>query len=202
MEKKNNIIRTFIPIIAVIIIFQSVMLVSGLEKNNKTTQNLNQTTEIKNDEITVNNFLDLVFLTDSKEMSVGENYKIDLQALVKEKSTLDAIDIAIKYNADNLEITELVFDKNLPEPFIGQIIKEEGIILVKYLIETKQGMTFNVNDVVSLVSFNVKAKMIGSFELEIATGNEDKKFATLFTETASVKALPFSSNKLEINVIK
>ena len=63
-------------------------------------------------------------------------------------------------------------------------------------------MTFNVNDVVSLVSFNVKAKAAGNYGFEVATGNEDKKFATMFIETTSAKALPFSGNKLEINVIK
>ena len=158
--------------------------------------------EVKKDEVIVNNVFDLVFLTDTKEMVVGKNYQIKLQALVKEKSTIDAIDVAIKYDAKNLDVTDLVFDEKLPKPFISQVAKTDGMIVIKYLIETKQGMTFNINDIVSLVSFNVKTKAVGSYGFEIATGNEDKKFDTLFVETTSVKALPFSSNKLEINVIK
>lgn len=202
MEKNNKILKTLIPVIAVIIIFESVMLVSGLEKSNVVTKESTGSAEVKKEEVIINNAFDLIFVTDSKEMSVGKNYQVKLQALVKEKSTLDAIDIAIKYDAKNLDITGLVFDEKLPKPFISQVIKENGMIVVKYLIETKQGMTFNVNDMVSLVSFNVKAKVAGSYGFEVATGNEDKKFATMFTETTSVKALPFSSNKLEINVIK
>ncbi|MDD4410322.1 MAG: hypothetical protein PHE32_01285 [Candidatus Shapirobacteria bacterium] len=202
MENNNKILKILIPIIAVVIIFESVMLVSGLEKSNIVTKESTGSAETKKEEVVVGNAFDLVFSTDSKEMKVDKNYQIKLQGLVKEKNTLDAIDISIKYDAKNLDITNLVFDEKLPKPFIGQIIKEDGMIVVKYLIETKQGMTFNVNDVVSLVSFNVKTRVAGNYEFEVATGNEDKKFATMFIENTSAKALPFSGNKLEINVIK
>jgi len=202
MEKNNKILKTLIPVVAVIIIFESVMLVSGLEKSSVTTKESTGSAEIKKGETITNNAFDLIFVTDSKEMSVGKSYQVKLQGLVKEKSTLDAIDIVIKYDAKNLDITGLVSDEKLPKPFISQVIKEDGMIVVKYLIETKQGMTFNLNDVVSLVTFNVKAKAVGNYRFEVATGNEDKKFATMFIETTSAKALPFSSNKLEINVTK
>jgi hypothetical protein len=201
MEKNNKILKTLIPIIAVVIIFESVMLVSGLEKSTIVINESTESAEVKK-EVVVNNSFDLIFVTDSKELSVGKNYQVKLQALVKEKSTLDAIDIAIKYDAKNLDVSNLIFDEKLPKPFIGQILKEDGMIVVKYLIEAKKGMTFNVNDIVSLVSFNIKAKTVGSYGFEVATGIEDKKFATIFIETTSVKALPFSSNKLEINIIK
>ncbi|HPT66253.1 MAG TPA: hypothetical protein PK257_03020 [Candidatus Woesebacteria bacterium] len=201
MEKNNKIFKIFIPIIAVIVIFESVMLVSGLEKNSGVVKESTNSAEVKKNEV-VNNAFDLVFSTDKKEMVVEKNYQVKLQALVKEQRTIDAIDVAIKYDAKSLDITGLVFDEKLPKPFIGQVLKTDGMIVVKYLIETKQGMTFNVNDVISLVSFNVKAKTAGNYQFEIATGNEDKKFATMFIETTSVKALPFSSNKLEINVTK
>jgi hypothetical protein len=202
MQENNKIFKIFIPIIAVVIIFESVMLVSGLEKNNTTTKANNKVIPVVQKEVIVNNAFDLVFATDSTEMVVGKNYKVKLQAFVKEKRTLDAVDIAIKYDAKNLDITGLVFDSKLPKPIVGKVIKEDGMIVVNYLIETKQGVTFNVGDVVSLITFNVKAKAADSYEFEVATGNEDKKFATMFTESTTVKVLPFSSNKLEINVIK
>ena len=139
MENNNKILKTLIPIIAVVIIFESVMLVSGLEKSRVITKESTGSAEIKKEEVITNNAFDLIFITDSKEMSVGKNYQVKLQGLVKEKSTLDAIDIAIKYDAKNLDITGLVFDEKLPKPFISQVIKEDGMIVVKYLIETKQG---------------------------------------------------------------
>lgn len=201
MEKNNKIFRIFIPVIAVVIIFESVMLVSGLEKNTAVSEEA-VITEVKKEEVKEKNVFDLFFATDSKEMKVGKAYKVQLQGLVKEKNTLDAIDISIKYDAKNLDVSELIFDEKLQKPIVGKAIKEDGMIVVKYLIEAKQGMTFNVNDILSLVSFNVKAKQVGSYELEIATGNEDKKFVTMFVETTSAKALPFTSNKLEINITK
>jgi hypothetical protein len=202
MEKNNNIFRIFIPIIAVIIIFESVMLVSGLEKNTVQVKESTGSADVKKQEVKLNNSFELQFIADSTEIKVGKNYKISLQGLVKEKRALDAIDISIKYDAKNLDISELVFDEKLQKPMVGKAIKEDGMIVVKYIIETKQGITFNVDDIVSLLSFNVKAKQAGNYEFEIATGNEDKKFATMFIENTTVKALPFTSNKLEINAIK
>jgi hypothetical protein len=200
--ENNKIVKTLIPVIAVIVIFESVMLVSSLEKKTAVSDVIVKKSEIVQKEVKEENAFDLSLTTDSKEMKIGKNYQIKLQALVKEKKTLDAIDIAIKYDAKNLDVSGLVFDSKLQKPTIGKVVKDDGMIEISYLIETKQGITFNVGDIVNLVSFNVKAKQIGSYTFEIATGNEDKKFDTLFVENTSAKALPFTSNKLEINIIK
>ncbi|MFA6368749.1 MAG: hypothetical protein WCX20_00015 [Candidatus Shapirobacteria bacterium] len=202
MEKNNALFRIFIPIIAVIIIFESVMLVSGLEKSTVQVKESTNSASIEKQEVKTKDAFEVTFVTDSTEMKVGKNYTVKLQALVKEKRTLDAIDISVKYDAKNLEVTNLIFDEKLQEPIVGKAIKEDGMIVVKYIIETKQGITFNLNDMVSLLSFDVKAKQAGVYEFEIATGNEDKKFDTMFIENTTVKALPFTSNKLEINVTK
>ncbi|MDD4785048.1 MAG: hypothetical protein PHH12_01140 [Candidatus Shapirobacteria bacterium] len=202
MEKNNALFRIFIPIIAVIIIFESVMLVSGLEKSTVQVKESTNSASIEKQEVKTKDAFEVTFVTDSTEMKVGKNYTVKLQALVKEKRTLDAIDISVKYDAKNLEVTNLIFDEKLQEPIVGKAIKEDGMIVVKYIIETKQGITFNINDMVSLLSFDVKAKQAGVYEFEIATGNEDKKFDTMFIENTTVKALPFTSNKLEINVTK
>lgn len=202
METNNKMLKTLIPVIAVVVIFESIMLVSNLEKKTAISGVTAQKVEVVQQEVKTENAFDLSLTTDSKEMKIGKSYKVKLQALVKQKSTLSGIDVAIKYDAKNLDISNLVFDGKLQKPFIGQVMKEDGMIVVKYLIETKQGITFNIDDVVSLISFDVKAKTAGSYKFEIATGNEDKKFDTLFVETTSVKALPFTSNQLEINVIK
>lgn len=202
MEKNNALFRIFIPIIAVIIIFESVMLVSGLEKSAIQVKESTNSAGIKKQEVKVKDVFEVAFITDSTEMKVGKSYTVKLQALVKEKRTLDAIDVSVKYDAKNLEVTNLIFDEKLQEPIVGKAIKEDGMIVVKYIIETKQGITFNINDMVSLLSFDVKAKQAGVYEFEIATGNEDKKFDTMFIENTTVKALPFTSNKLEINVTK
>ncbi|MDD4026661.1 MAG: hypothetical protein PHO75_00545 [Candidatus Shapirobacteria bacterium] len=201
METNNKMLKTLIPVIAVVVIFESIMLVSNLEKKTVTSDVIAEKNEIIQ-EVKNENYFDLSFVTDAKEMKIGKNYQIKLQALVKEKKSLDAIDIAIKYDSKNLEISGLIFDDKLEKPIIGKVVKEDGMIVVKYLIETKQGITFNVDDLVNLVSFDVKAKTVGLYKFEVATGNEDKKFVTLFVENTSAKALPFASNQLEINVIK
>jgi len=201
MKKNNNFVNILLPVIAVIIIFESITLVSKLE-NNQSTSAVNQVTTVtpvateeKNDTI------DLVFATDNKEMEVDKKYTVKLQGYVKEKKAIDGLEININFDAENLEISNFVYDSNLTKPLISTVSKKDGMIIVKYLIENKSGLTLNEGDTMPLLTFDVKPTKIGNYSFEVATGNEGKEFATMFIENTTAKALSFSSNKLEINVV-
>lgn len=201
MTKNNNFVNILLPVIAIIIIFESITLVSKLE-NNQSTSAVNQVatvtpivTEEKKD------VLDLVFDTDSKEMEIGKKYKIKLQGYIKEKKIVDSLEIVIKFDAKNFEISNFVYDSNLPKPVVGTVVKNNGMIVVKYLIENKSGLTLNEGDVLPLLTFSVKPIKTGNYNFEVATGNEGKEFVTMFVENTTVKTLSFSSNKLEINIV-
>jgi len=201
MKKNNNFVNILLPVIAVIIIFESITLVSKLENNqsastvNKVTTVTPIVTEEKKD------ILDLVFDTDSKEMEIGKKYTVKLQGYVKEKKTVDSLELAIKFDAENFEISNFVYDSNLTKPVVSTVVKNKGMIIVKYLIENKSGLTLNEGDTIPLLTFNVKPIKSGNYNFEVATGNEGKEFVTMFVENTTVKALSFSSNKLEVNVV-
>lgn len=201
MKKNNNFVNILLPVIAIIIIFESITLVSKLESNQSTVA-VNQVTTVtpivteeKNDAI------DLVFATESKEMEVGQKYTVKLQGYVKEKKAVDGLEINIKFDAENLNVSNFVYDSNLTKPLISTVSKKDGMIIVKYLIENKSGLTINEGDIMSLLTFDVKPTKTGNYSFEIATGNEGKEFATMFIENTTAKALSFSSNKLEVNVV-
>ena len=202
MEKNNKIVTILLPIIAVIIIFESITLVSKLENNQSSSAVNNNVvtvtptvTEEKKDAI------DLVFATENKEMEVGKKYTVNFQGYVKEKKVVDSLEIAIKFDAKNLEVSNFVYDSNLSKPAISTVSKKDGMIIVKYLIESKSGLTLNEGNTIPLLTFNVKPIKAGNYSFEVATGNEGKEFVTMFVENTTVKALSFSSNKLEVNVV-
>ena len=198
----NKTVTILLPIIAIIIIFESITLVTKLE-NNQSSNVVNKVVETVTPTVVEENkdALDLVFATDNKDMEIGKKYTVKLQGYVKEKKIVDSLELAIKFDAKNLEVSNLVYDKNLPKPSISTVSKKDGMIVVKYLIENKSGLTLNESNIVSLLTFDVKPITVGNYNLEIATGNEGKEFATMFIENTTVKGLSFSANKLEINVV-
>lgn len=198
----NKTVTILLPIIAIIIIFESITLVTKLE-NNQNSNVVNKVVETVTPTVVEEkkDVLDLVFATDDKDMEVGKKYTVKLQGYVKEKRVVDSLELAVKFDAKNLEISNLVYDKNLPKPSVSTISKKDGMVVVKYLIENKAGLTLNEGNIVSLLTFDVKPIVVGNYNLEIATGNEGKEFATMFVENTTAKELIFSSNKLEINVV-
>lgn len=201
MTKNNKFVNILLPVIAIIIIFESITLVSKLE-NKQSNSKVNQVTTVT--PIIVeekNEAIDLVFATDSKDMEVGKKYAVKLQGYIKEKKVVDTLEIAIAFDATSLEISNFVYDSNLSKPSVSTVSKKDGMIIVKYLIESKSGLTLNEGDIIPLLTFDVEPTKIGNYSFEVATGNEGKEFATMFIENTTVKELSFSANKLEVNVV-
>lgn len=212
MYKQNNILKYLIPVIAVIVVIESIVLVSNLSQrsagntintNNKVTQG---TGVENNNKVSATpsgpSIYDLVFATTTQEMKTGKSYKVELSALSKDKHALDSIFIYIKFDPKLVDINGLTADQKLPKPAFMKVSQEKGIAVVNYLISEPGGLVVNGNQNMPLVAFTVKPKVVGKFDLEISTGNDSKESATMFVENGSGKALPYSSNKLTVNVTK
>ena len=201
MTKNKKFVNILLPVIAIIIIFESITLVTKLENNQN--NNVNKVVEVVTPTVVEEkkDILDLVFATDNKDMEVGKKYTIKLQGYVKEKKVADSLELAVKFDAKNLEVSNLIYDSNLPKPSISTVSKKDGMIVVKYLIENKSGLTLNEGNIIPLLTFDVKPIDVGSYSFEIATGNEGKEFATMFIENTTAKEILFSSNKLEVKVV-
>jgi hypothetical protein len=205
MNEENKLIKILIPVIAVVIIFESVVLVSNLNKNNTKTVTQVSKSEEASQSTKANStqsVIDLVFATDSKEMKVGKTYKVELSMAAKDDRTLDALDTYVKYDSTLVTISGLSFNTDLPKPTLNKIDNQNGVLKSSILIDEKPGYKISKGEVVKIMSFNVTPKKVGSFNLEVSTGNEYKSFATMLVESVTSQAVPFSSNKLEINVLK
>lgn len=201
--KENNVMKILIPIVAVLIIWESVMLVSSLKKE-KVVQVSDQvaTESAVVKEAVKPVAFDIIFGTEKKEMKVGSVYPVEVTVVGKDNYNLDSIALYVKYDPLAFELSSLVGGEKLPKPTFSKISVTNGIAVVNYLISEPTGFAVKKDDVVSVLKFNVKPKKVGNFDFEITTGNESKTSVTMFVENATSEVLPFSSNKLNVNVLK
>lgn len=205
--QNNKIMKFLIPVIAVIIIIESVILVNNLSKKNKVVEPIkveenSSASQSATPQIVEEPALDLVFATDTKEMKIGKTYSVELNMLSKEDNSLSVMNFYIKYDPTLLTASSLTVDSKLPKATFNKIGEQTGIVAASILVDAKDGYKINKDKNVPVLRFNVTPKKVGAFKLEIASSNDSKDFVTLFTDNATRKVLPFSSNELNINISK
>ncbi|MDD4972669.1 MAG: cohesin domain-containing protein [Paludibacter sp.] len=202
MMKENNLIKVLIPLVAVVVVFESIVLVTNLEKGTKVDSNSQVADSIEN-QIQEADSVELVFATDNQEMKVGKTYSVSLDMMGKESKNIDAIELYISFDPEMVNLTGLTFpNKNLPEPTFSKVSDVKNVIVVSYLISDVGGFVLNKDEVNSLVAFKVTPKKEGNISFGISTGDDDNQSTTMFVENSTGSSLGFSSNRLEISVVK
>ncbi len=206
--KDNNLIRILIPVIAVIVVFESIVLVSNLDKTSKVTNETkpNETNvvdqEVKEGELPV---ADFVWETETLDMEVGKNYEVILNLLSKEDLVLDSIETYIYYDPQLAAVSKLVTNK-----VIGEELKTTGIDAKTGLVaaalwngeEKGVGFESKKGETIKVLSFTVTPKSEGKLDFNLSSSMTDNKIASIIVETNTNKSLVYLTNKLEINVIK
>ena len=109
----------------------------------------------------------------------------------------------MKYDPTAFEITNLTFDKKLGKPTFSKISKDKGLLVANLYLSDPKGLSIVANeDVLKLMGFTVTPKKAGSFSFEVNTGNGRGESVTMMVENGTAKVVPFSSNKLDVNVTK
>jgi hypothetical protein len=200
--KNNKLVKILIPVVAIVVVIESIILVSNLDKSDSEVM-INQTSEItpvlnKELETTV---ADFVFATDTKEMKVGKSYEVVLNLVAGKDFNLDGLEAYVNYDPKVLTVSKLTQGTVLPKA--DKLENVNGMLRSVFFVETpREGHSVKKGDVIKVLSFEVTPKAVGKSVLELGTGNEGKQFVTMVVENATSKQLPFSSNKLEINAIK
>jgi len=201
-------IKILVPIVAVLVIAESVVLLSSIEKRAKITTDLSQIvltpkqTPVASTPIEEEVDFEVVLGTEQVQMQVGKLSKVEVNLLAKKTRSLDSLNLYVKYDPKVFNITNLTFDSRLPKPTFSKVSTAKGMIVVNYLISETAGMKISEGDSLSLVKFDATPKMAGDYSFEISSGNEANESVTMFVENATVKALPFLGNKLTVNVTK
>ena len=203
----NKIIKILIPVVAVAIVLESILLVSGLTKKTDTTDNIKQnqvnkviqpTGVVKQNN---NSVVDLSLKSDVNQMKVGKKYQVTLTFTPKKEIALNALELYVKFNKEMLTISDLVYDKNVPKPDFTKISDKQSVIVSTFLFQANEGVVFAKDKAINILTFNVTPKKSGVSSLEMGTGDSEGYSVTMFVDTATGKVLPYSSNKLEIKLV-
>ncbi len=203
---KDNIFKFLIPLVAVVVILESVVIVTGMankkdvavvDKNESVPSESVKKTEVKGA------VAELVFSLDNKSLKVGQKYTVTVGGYAKKEFSVDGIDLFVKYDKDSFDVSGLSFnDTGMGKPTASKVSKDKGLVLVNYWISDPKGYAFVTDKLVNLVTFTVTPKKEGSFNFEIATGSADGTSDTMIVEKGTSKVLPFASNQLTVNVSK
>lgn len=200
--KEGKIIKILIPLIAVIVVFESVVLVSKLDKNVTKTSDMSST-EITSTEEVKEPVADFVFETETKEMKVGKSYQVNLSLVGSKEVNLDAIELYLNYDPDKLTVSKLTTGKDLPEAIKDpEINTKTGLISSVFLWDVGEVYSVIPNKSVSVLSFTVTPKVAGETEITLVDSDNIDTSSTLLVESVTSNQLLFLSNKLEISAVK
>ena len=198
----NKIIKMLVPVIAVMIIIESIVLVSNLEKNT-TPVVVNEVTPVVTvvEEKKVNSF-DISFSTDETQMKIGKKYKVLVKLTPKDNYNLDALDLYVKFDPEMISISNLVSSKDLTTPSLMKVSDKKDVIVMNYLFIDKDGVAFVKDKETILLTFSVTPKVAGLSSFEVSTGDSEGNSVTMFVDKNTNSGLFFTSSKLGVELIK
>lgn len=202
----NKLIKFLIPLVAIVVVFESIVLVNNLEKPAEVDQNNKVEEKNPTEEVVIENpVINFDFKINSKtltEMKLGKTYKIDLVLNSVENKAIDGLETYIKYDPEIFKITNLVSSSKLVKPEISKVDNEAGMLSNILLIEEKEGLVLESDKEINVLSFNITPLEEGDYSLELSNNSVDKKYDTLIVETGTSKSLGWTGGKLDINVTK
>ena len=178
----NNKIFWPIVLIAVVIIAESVLLLTG-GQDQKTKTVVTDTTTVPTEEVIEENAVDFEWLNETTG-------KVVLVMKANKAVSIDAIDLYIAYK--NMEVNSVKNLDELTEPTFSKISTEKSLVVMNYLIPEPEGFKMSEGQSVRITELDVTANSMEPAELSI-----DSK--TQVVENGTFKVLPFNSVDLIIN---
>lgn len=208
-NKKTDIFKYLIPVVAVVIIVESVMVVSGLMKKDEKIEMEPSSYISENNDGTSNMLVEdtgeakanFVFSVDSKDMTVGESYTVELDMLPKENFSADAVDIYVSYDPEAFDVSALTEGTDMPTATSMRVSDKRNVILANFWFTETEGYVFEANRPVNVMSFVVTPKKTGSFDFLMNKQDAELGISRIVTAGSSedqVSSLSFSSDKLTV----
>lgn len=204
-----NYLKILIPVVAVLVIGESIILLSGITKKEEVANTkVGNIPTVSTEEATPSSVVtdpdfNLVFgYSGGSQMKVSQPSVVEVNLLGKNTRAVDSLNLYVKYDPKSFDIDNLTFDPKLPKPTFSKVSTAKGMVVVNFLISEAAGMEIAEGDSLTLVRFDAVPKTVGDFSFEISTGNGTNESATMFVENATAKVLPYSGSKLTVKVIK
>ena len=199
MKKQSNLIKVLMPVVAVIVLAESLLLITNLSQ--KASVVVPTTVPTGSEEkVTQGVVYDITVSAIPTEMVLNKGGEVEVTAVGNANKFLDAVNVYLKYDPTAFDITNLTFDKKLGKPSFSKVSQTTGLIVANFLVSATSGLQVAGGEELSLMKFNVKPIKTGVFTFSISTGNDGKESTTMFVENTTSKILPFLSKNLTVNV--
>jgi hypothetical protein len=204
----KNILKYIVPIIAVLVVVESVILIARLTGNNTAD---NQTVQTKVTEPTANvpdqvsknlgqPVFEVVIDTPISTWKAGEAQKVVIKLNSLEERALDALSVFVKYDSGKFEVDNITYDVKLPKPITLKASAKTNLVVGNFMVAESGGLKLSKGDSLALLQFDIVPKEAGEFTFELSTSQDSKESATMFVETMTSKELAYSGNKLTVSV--
>ncbi|MFA5026158.1 MAG: hypothetical protein WC503_06660 [Candidatus Shapirobacteria bacterium] len=172
-----------IIVISIIIIVESIVLISRNQANKTALTNNVEVNVTPNEEVKkVADVFSFEWLYESG--------KATLTLTANQTVSIDAIDLYIGYK--NVKVDSVKNLEELPKPSFTKISTEKSLVVMNYLISEADGFKITAGQNVKIAELEISPDADGGAELTIDKG-------TLVVENGTAKVLPFSSRNLIIN---
>jgi hypothetical protein len=189
---KTNLLRILIPLVAVLVIIESIFLVSSLVKNN-------QTVEIGETPVP-EKVMKIDLVSQVENYVIGESFEVKVIIEAENDVLVDAVNLYVQYDPGQATVSELTSLEAMPPPTFAKISDKKDMIVLNYYIEN-EGFPFLAKQPVEVASFMVTPTAAGEIKMDLSTGVEDKDSVTMIVENGTSKVVPFISNNLRIEVL-
>lgn len=177
-------VKVLIPIIAILVIVESLVLISKY--------NSPVVTGLVALKTSTNQPVSMKWNVESTEVKNGDSGEVSLILISDKDVFIDAVDLYVKYD-QNMAVMEVEAVKGFVTPSFKKVSPQKGMVVMNYLVSEASGFKLSKGVEVTIAKFKVNYIKSGISEFGIDEG-------TLVVENGSAKVLPFSSDKLVINV--
>lgn len=187
--------KWFIPIIALLVIFESVLIVQRLDRSRKEKiiEKLPVKVNVKPEEEATINF------KGEDEIALNEKGTVEVVMVPLKEFSLDGIDVLIEYNPEYLEI--LGTDPSDKFSYLARnwVEPDKKRVLVSMLeTELPEGISFQTGEEVGLVTISYLPKKSGRTNLKIIGGTGET--GTVLAENGTAKEIPFSATDFQLKI--
>jgi hypothetical protein len=191
---KTNLLRILIPLVAVLVIAESIYLVASLVNKNKVA------VEQVNSPVSENQ-MNISLVSEAEKYVVGEPFLVKVVMDAQKDVLVDAVNLYVQYDPGQATVSELTSLEALPQPTFAKISDKKDMIVLNYYIEN-DGYAFLAQQPIEVASFMVTPTRLGEIKMDLSTGIEDKDSVTMIVENGTSLVVPFISNSLSIEVLE
>jgi hypothetical protein len=176
---KENAMKVLIPLAALLVIIESILLLTKTTKKNEVILPPGSKTSV------------ILSWEGNKNAKMGKTEEVVLKMKASKEVMIDAVDLYIKYDPTKITVSSFVADKNFVKPSFNKISQDRGMVVVNYLVSETKGYKLGEKEIELA---RLKVNYISEGQATFQLGE-----STLVVENGSAKVLPFNNTNLVIN---